>query len=338
MLTNKTIVITGGTGSFGTALVNRLRNSHLKEIRVFSRDKKKQEEMLAGLNISDRVRFFEGDIKDKESLTSAMKGADFVFHAAALKEIPYCESFPMEAVEINVTGTKNVIDSAIEAGVKKIVVVSSDKACYPLSAMGISKAMMEKVALAIARSSEEKEKADNTPSTAICVVRFGNLMGSNGTVVPLFVNQIKAGKDLTVTNPDMTRFMMTPDTAVDLALFALMHGKNGDIILKNAPSASLDTLTKALIEIYGNSNNKVKIIGPRPGEKLFETMATQEEMLKAESIGEDDDSGKYIRIPVIAGLENKSDNTAVFTPEDFNSHNANRLDIEGMKQLLSTLV
>lgn len=331
MLTNKTIVITGGTGSFGTALVNRLRNLYIKEIRVFSRDKKKQEEMLAGLKISDRIRFFEGDIKDKESLTSVMKDADYVFHAAALKEIPYCESFPMEAVETNVKGTKNVIDQAIEAGVKKIVIISSDKACYPLSAMGISKAMMEKVTLAMASTLEGV-------SSEICIVRFGNLMGSNGTVVPLFVNQIKAGKDITVTNPHMTRFMMTPDTAVDLSLFALLNGKNGDIILKNAPSASLDTLTKALIGLYGNSNNRVTIIGPRPGEKLFETMATQEEMLKAEIIGDGDNPEKYFRIPLLAGTVSKSDISPVFPAEDFNSHNAPRLDIEGMKQLLVTIV
>ncbi len=331
MLTNKTIVITGGTGSFGTALVNRLRNSDIKEIRVFSRDRKKQEEMLAGLKIYDRIRFFEGDIKDIESMRSVFKDSDYVFHAAALKEIPYCESFPMEAVETNLTGTKNVIEGAIEAGVKKIVIVSSDKACYPLSAMGISKAMMEKVALAMASSIEGS-------SSEICIVRFGNLMGSNGTVVPLFVNQIKAGKDITVTNPEMTRFMMTPDTAVDLSLFALLYGKNGDIILKNAPSASLDTLTKALIELYGSSNNSVRIIGPRPGEKLFETMATQEEMIKAELIGEGDDSGKYFRIPLIAGVTSKSDKSADFPAGDFNSHNAPSLDVEGMKQLLTTIV
>jgi len=330
MLTNKTIVITGGTGSFGTALVNRLRNSYIKEIRVFSRDRKRQDEMLESLKISDHIRFFEGDIRDKESLTSALKDVDYVFHAAALKEIPYCESFPMEAVETNVTGTKNVIDHAVEAGVKKIVIISSDKACYPLSAMGISKAMMEKVALATASSLK------GAPSE-ICIVRFGNLMGSNGTVVPLFVNQIKAGKDLTVTNPDMTRFMMTPDTAVNLSLFALLNGKNGDIILKNAPAASLDTLTKALIELYGNSKNSVRIIGPRPGEKLFETMATQEEMLKAEFIGEGDDSGKYLRIPLLAGTVNKSDKLPDFPAEDFNSHNAPSLDVEGMKQLLATI-
>ncbi|MFA5849766.1 MAG: SDR family NAD(P)-dependent oxidoreductase [Bacteroidales bacterium] len=330
MLTNKTIVITGGTGSFGTALVNRLRDTYIKEIRVFSRDRKKQEKMLTDLKISDRIRFFEGDIRDKESLTSAFKDADYVFHAAALKEIPYCESFPMEAVETNVTGTKNVIDHAVESGVKKIVVISSDKACYPLSSMGISKAMMEKVTLAMARSLEGS-------SSEICIVRFGNLMGSNGTVVPLFVNQIKAGKDITVTNPDMTRFMMTPDTAVDLSLFALLYGKNGDIVLKNAPSASLDTLTKALIELYGNKNNSVRIIGPRPGEKLFETMATQEEMLKAEIIVDGDDSGKYFRIPLLSGTVSKTDKSPVFPAEDFNSHNAPRLDVEGMKQLLTTI-
>jgi len=236
----------------------------------------------------------------------------------------------MDALETNVIGTKNVIDSALEAGAKKIVVISSDKACYPLSSMGISKAMMEKVVLAKVRSLEEV-------SSEICIVRFGNLMGSTGTVVPLFVNQIKAGKDLTVTNPDMTRFMMTPDTAVDLSLFALMYGKNGDIVLKNAPSASLDTLTKAITELYGNSDNRVMIIGPRPGEKLFETMATQEEMLKAEFIDDGDNSRKYFRIPLLARSISKSDKLPDFPAEDFNSHNAPRLDIQGMKLLLATI-
>lgn len=365
MLANKIILITGGTGSFGTALVDRLlfseliKNSDvkgisaLKEIRILSRDTKKQEEMFFNLKnklsgISDgsgnyaTIRFYQGDIQNKESLTMALIGVDYVFHAAALKEVPYCESFPMEAVNSNIIGTKNLLDSAIEAGVKKVIVISTDKACYPLSAMGISKAMMEKVAIARARSLEEtctsQEGVPVSPgkelSTAICTIRFGNLMGSKGTVIPLFIDQIKAGKELTVTNPDMTRFMMTLGHAVNLAIFALLNGRNGDIVIQKAPAVSLNTLTKALIELYGNGtgSSTVKVTGPRPGEKLYETMATQEEMTKAEDIGD------YIRIPATGKpVKELTPPDSISSIEDFNSHNSSRLDVEGMKKLLKQL-
>lgn len=326
-LKNKIILITGGTGSFGYAAVKRLLEQDLKEIRIFSRDEAKQSKMALYFQKqrgSSVLHFFCGDITDSKSLDKAMKGVDFLVHAAAVKEVPYCEANPLEAARINIFGTGNVIECAVKNNVGKIIIISTDKACYPVGAMGISKAMMEKVAF----SAAEKESI-----TSVCVIRFGNLLGSAGTVVPIFINQIKEGKNLTVTNPHMTRFMMTPDDAVDLSFCAILDGNNGDLIIQEAPSATLETLAKALVDLYGSGKkSEIEVLGPRPGEKLFETMATQAEMFKATEIpfiSESPDSGpgkKYLRIPL---------NGSVVNPEatEFNSHSS-PVDKEHMKSIL----
>lgn len=328
MFKNKVLLITGGTGSFGNAVLKRFLDSDIKEIRIFSRDEKKQDDMRHELQNS-KVKFYIGDVRNKRSVDNAMLGVDFIFHAAALKQVPSCEFFPIEAVNTNVHGTQNVLDSAVEHGVKRMIVLSTDKAAYPINAMGISKAMMEKVAIAKARSLGEDA------TTTICCTRYGNVMASRGSVIPLWVDQIKAGKDITITDPKMTRFMMTLDDAVDLVLYAFEHGKNGDLFVQKAPAATLDVLAHTLIELY-QSTSKVRVIGTRHGEKLYETLVTREEMSKAE------DKGEYYRVPC-DGRDLNYDKYFVEGEEkvsnfdDYHSHNTHRLNKEEMKSLLLKL-
>ena len=321
-------MITGGTGSFGNAVLKRFLATDIKEIRIFSRDEKKQDDMRHHLQ-NPKVKFYIGDVRDKRSVDGVMDGVDYVFHAAALKQVPSCEFFPIQAVRTNVLGTENVLDSAIMYGVKNVVVLSTDKAAYPINAMGISKAMMEKVAIAKGRQLGENGK------TTICCTRYGNVMASRGSVIPLWVEQIKNGAPITITDPNMTRFMMTLDDAVDLVIYAFLHGKNGDLFVQKAPAATLNVLANALKKIY-SSNAEIRVIGTRHGEKLYETLVTREEMSKAE------DMGDYYRIPCdtrdlnydkffIEGSEKISQ------IEDYHSHNTRRLDVEGMEQLLFKL-
>jgi UDP-glucose 4-epimerase len=327
-LKNKTLLITGGTGSFGNAVLKRFFNSDIKEIRIFSRDEKKQDDMRHELK-SGKVKFYIGDVRDKQSVDGAMSGVNYIFHAAALKQVPSCEFFPMQAVRTNVIGTENVLDSAIEHGVEKIVVLSTDKACYPINAMGISKAMMEKVAIAKGRA------LGDAAQTTICVTRYGNVMASRGSVIPLWIDQIKAQKPITITDPNMTRFMMTLDDAVDLVLYAFAHGHNGDLFIQKAPAATLKILSEALKELY-RADVPVQVIGTRHGEKLYESLVTREEMAK--SI----DMNSYYRIPC-DGRDLNYDKyfvdgqEEISKIEDYNSHNTHRLDIEGMKNLLLKL-
>lgn len=328
MFSNKILLITGGTGSFGNAVLNRFLDTQIKEIRIFSRDEKKQDDMRHRLN-NPKVKFYIGDVRDKRSLDGAMLGVDYVFHAAALKQVPSCEFFPMQAVQTNVIGTENVLDSAIQYGVKNVVVLSTDKAAYPINAMGISKAMMEKVAIAKARS-----LGDNSPTT-ICCTRYGNVMASRGSVIPLWIDQIKAGKPITITDPNMTRYMMTLDDAVDLVLYAFQNGISGDLFVQKAPAATLQVLAEAMIELF-KTPTEIKVIGTRHGEKLYETLVTREEMAKSE------DMGNYYRIPA----DNRDLNydkyfvegqAELATIEDYHSHNTQRLDVQGMKDLLMKL-
>jgi UDP-glucose 4-epimerase len=328
MFKNKTLLITGGTGSFGNAVLKRFLDTDIREIRIFSRDEKKQDDMRHALQ-NPKVKFYIGDVRNKRSVDNAMRGVDFIFHAAALKQVPSCEFFPIEAVNTNVLGTQNVLDSAVEHGVKRVIVLSTDKAAYPINAMGISKAMMEKVAIAKARSLGD----DST--TTICCTRYGNVMASRGSVIPLWIDQMQAGKDITITDPNMTRFMMTLEDAVDLVLYAFKHGHNGDLFVQKAPAATLDVLAKALTELY-NSNVEIRTIGTRHGEKLYETLVTREEMAKAM------DMGNYFRIPA----DNRDLNydkyfvegqKEVSVIDDYHSHNTARLDVEGMKELLKKL-
>ena len=326
--TNKTLLITGGTGSFGNAVLKRFLDSDLKEIRIFSRDEKKQDDMRHELQ-NEKVKFYIGDVRDKRSVDAAMSGVDYVFHAAALKQVPSCEFFPMQAVRTNVMGTENVLDSAIGHEVKNVVVLSTDKAAYPINAMGISKAMMEKVAIAKGRALGKGAK------TTICCTRYGNVMASRGSVIPLFVDQLKAGKDLTVTDPNMTRFMMTLEDAVDLVLFAWQHGENGDLFIQKAPAATIETLAKAVIELY-KSSAKIIVIGTRHGEKLYETLVTREEMAKAV------DMDNYFRVPCDSRDLNYDKyfvegEEKIAVIEDYHSHNTRRLDLEGMKKELLRL-
>jgi len=325
-LTNKVLLITGGTGSFGSAVLTRfLETDHFKEIRIFSRDEKKQDDLRRKLS-NPKVKFHIGDVRDYRSLEMAVRGVDYIFHAAALKQVPSCEFFPIEAVKTNILGTENVLDAAIKNNVKNVVVLSTDKAVYPINAMGISKAMMEKVLVA---------KSRNAANTVICGTRYGNVMASRGSVIPLFVEQIKKGNDLTITDPNMTRFMMTLDDAVDLVLFGFQHANPGDMFIQKAPAATIKTLAEALKDLY-KSNCKIKIIGTRHGEKLFESLLTREEKVKAEDMGE------YYRIPA----DNRDLNYSNFYSqgeediskiEDYHSHNTDRLDVEGMKKLLLKL-
>lgn len=331
---DKILLITGGTGSFGNAVLRRFLDSDIREIRIFSRDEKKQDDMRHALQ-NPKVKFYIGNVRDKASVDIAMRDVDYVFSAAALKQVPSCEFFPMEATRTNVVGTGNVLQSAIEHGVKNVVVLSTDKAAYPINAMGISKALMEKVA--IAKGRELGEGA----ATTICCTRYGNVMASRGSVIPLWVEQMMEGKPITITDPEMTRFMMTLDDAVDLVVYAFEHGHNGDLFVQKAPAATLATLAQALKEVYARIDPKygeteVKVIGTRHGEKLYETLVTREEMAKAI------DMGKYFRIP----CDNRDlnydkffveGNTAVSKIEDYHSHNTRRLDVAGMKELLLKL-
>lgn len=329
---DKTFLITGGTGSFGNAVLQRVLNSELKdvirEIRIFSRDEKKQDDMRHQLQ-NPKIRYYIGDIRDRQSVDGAMEGVDYVFSAAALKQVPSCEFFPMQAVQTNVLGTNNVIESAIAHGVKNVVVLSTDKAAYPVNAMGISKAMMEKVAIARGRSLGKDAK------TTICCTRYGNVMASRGSVIPLWVDQIKRGDSITITDENMTRFMMTLEDAVDLVLYAWQHGVNGDLFVQKAPAATLTVLAQALKDLY-HSDAPIKIIGTRHGEKLYETLITREEMAHAI------DMGRYYRIPCdtrdlnydkyfVEGEEK------IAHHDDYNSHNTTILDVEEMKQLLLKL-
>lgn len=327
MFKNKTLLITGGTGSFGNAVLSRFLNSELKEIRIFSRDEKKQDDMRKKYN-NPKLKFYIGDVRDRQSVCAVVAGVDFIFHAAALKQVPSCEFFPLEAVKTNVLGTANVLEAAIIAKVKKVVVLSTDKAVYPINAMGLSKAVMEKVMIAESRNQLEG-------GTVMCGTRYGNVMASRGSVIPLFVEQLKAGHPLTVTDPNMTRFMMTLEDAVDLVLFAFKHGHQGDIFVQKAPAATIGDLALALKELY-NSNSEIKVIGTRHGEKLYESLVNREDMVKAI------DMGDYYRIPADTrdlnyNLYFTDGSNKIETTEEYHSHNTHRLDIAGTKKLLMKL-
>ena len=337
---DKVLLITGGTGSFGNAVLRSFLTSDIKEIRIFSRDEKKQDDMRHHLQAqypeqASKVKFYIGNVRNRESVDVAMRGVDYVFAAAALKQVPSCEFFPMEAAMTNVMGTSNVLLSAIDHRVKNVVVLSTDKAAYPINAMGISKALMEKVAIAKGRELGEGAQ------TTICCTRYGNVMASRGSVIPLWVEQIMLGKSITITDPNMTRFMMTLDDAVDLVIYAFTHGHNGDLFVQKAPAATLDVLAEALKQIYSKIDPKygeteVKVIGTRHGEKLYETLVTREEMAKAI------DCGNYYRIPCDSRDLNYDKffvegNEKVSAIEDYHSHNTARLDVEGMKEQLMRL-
>lgn len=327
MFKNKVLMITGGTGSFGNTVLKRFLLTDVLEIRIFSRDEKKQEEMRLKLN-NPKLKFYIGDVRDYDSIYQAMKGVNYVFHAAALKQVPSCEFYPMEALRTNVLGSENVMNAAIATGVSRVVMLSTDKAVYPINAMGISKAMMEKLMVA-------KARMQNKDETVICATRYGNVMASRGSVIPLFVSQIKEGKSLTVTDPNMTRFLMSLEDSVDLVLYAFEHGKQGDIFVQKAPASTLDDLARALKALFG-STSEIRIIGTRHGEKLYESLISREEMAKV------DDLGDYYRIPA----DNRDLNYAQFfsegeekisSQEDYTSHNTKRLSVEQVKQLLLKL-
>ena len=337
---DKTLLITGGTGSFGNMVLKRFLESDIKEIRIFSRDEKKQDDMRHYLQMqypatASKVKFYIGDVRDRKSVDIVMRGGvDYIFSAAALKQVPSCEFFPMQAVETNVYGTNNVLESAIEHGVKNIVVLSTDKAAYPINAMGISKAMMEKVAIAKGR------QLGPNAGTTICCTRYGNVMASRGSVIPLWVEQMEEGKPITITDPNMTRFMMTLNDAVDLVIYAFEHGQNGDLFVQKAPAATLDVLAEALKQTYAKVNPKygetdVKVIGTRHGEKLYETLVTREEMARAI------DMGGYYRIPCDGRDLNydkvEGGNPEIDKMEEYHSHNTKRLTVEEMKELLLKL-
>lgn len=327
----KVLLITGGTGSFGNAVLRRFIGSDIGEVRIFSRDEKKQDDMRKKY-VSSKLKFYIGDVRDRHSVAAAMRGVDYVFHAAALKQVPSCEFHPMQAVRTNVLGTENVLEAAINAGVKRVVCLSTDKAVYPINAMGISKALMEKVMVAASRNLEGT-------NTVICGTRYGNVMASRGSVIPLFVDQVLAGNPITVTDPTMTRFMMTLADAVDLVLYAFEHGNNGDIFVQKAPAATVEVLTKAILDLMRKPEHPVHVIGTRHGEKLYEALLSREEVACAE------DMGDYFRVPP----DGRDLNYAKFVEEgeprltqsthgeDYNSHNTTRLDVEGMKNLLLKL-
>jgi UDP-glucose 4-epimerase len=326
MFDSKTLLITGGTGSFGNAVLRRFLDSDLREIRIFSRDEKKQDDMRKRYN-SPKLKFYIGDVRDPQSLMNAVRGVDHIYHAAALKQVPSCEFHPLEAVKTNVLGTENVLEAAIQCGVKRVVVLSTDKAVYPINAMGISKAMMEKVAVAKSRSSSQ---------TVINVTRYGNVMASRGSVIPLFIEQIRAGKPITITDPSMTRFMMTLDDAVDLVLYAFEHGQPGEIFVQKAPAATIEVLAKALTALVGKPEHEVRVIGTRHGEKLYEALLSREEMVAAE------DLGGYYRVPpdlrdLNYGQFVEQGETKISEATDYNSHNTERLDVAGMQALLMKL-
>jgi len=331
IFSEKTLLITGGTGSFGNAVLRRFLSTDIGEVRIFSRDEKKQDDMRKHYN-HPKLKFYIGDVRDSRSVSAAMRGVDYVFHAAALKQVPSCEFHPMQAVRTNVLGTENVLEAAIAADVQRVVCLSTDKAVYPINAMGISKAMMEKVMVAASRNLE-------STNTVICGTRYGNVMASRGSVIPLFVEQVLSGKPITVTDPSMTRFMMTLEDAVELVLHAFEHGSNGDIFVQKAPAATVQVLTQAILEVIGKPDHEVREIGTRHGEKLYEALLSREEMACAE------DQGDYYRVPP----DGRDLNYAKFVEvgekrithsthgEDYNSHNTTRLDVEGMKKLLLKL-
>ncbi|NBJ14693.1 MAG: SDR family NAD(P)-dependent oxidoreductase [Dehalobacter sp. 4CP] len=327
MFKGKILLITGGTGSFGNAVLKRFLNTDIEEIRIFSRDEKKQDDMRKELK-NDKVKFFIGDVRDYQSVTAAMHGVDYIFHAAALKQVPSCEFFPMEAVKTNVVGTENVLNAAVAFGVKKVICLSTDKAVYPINAMGISKAMMEKIMVA-------KSRTVDPTKTIICGTRYGNVMASRGSVIPLFIQQIKSGQTLTVTDPYMTRYLMSIDDAVELVLFAFKNAKQGDLFIQKAPASTIADLVQGIKEIF-QAENAVKIIGTRHGEKLYETLLSREEMAKTEDLGE------YYRVPADTRTLNydqyfESGDERLSTTEEYNSHNTRRLDITGVKELLLSL-
>lgn len=325
-LSGKVLLITGGTGSFGNAVLRRFLNSDLSEIRIFSRDEKKQDDMRKNYN-NPKLKFYIGDVRDYQSVLNVVRGSDFIYHAAALKQVPSCEFHPLEALKTNVLGTENVLEAAVNSGVKRVVVLSTDKAVYPINAMGISKAMMEKVAVAKSRSCN---------NTVINVTRYGNVMSSRGSVIPLFTAQIRTGQPITITDPNMTRFMMTLDDAVDLVLFAFEHGQPGEIFVQKAPAATIQILAQSLTGLLGAPNYPINIIGTRHGEKLFESLLSREEMVAAQ------DLGAYYRVPpdlrdLNYGKYVEQGEVKISEAVEYNSHNTTQLDVEGMQALLMKL-
>ena len=334
MFKNKVLLITGGTGSFGNAVAKRFLTSDIKEIRIVSRDEKKQDDMRHEYQhkypkYANKLKFYIGDVRDYKSIEYAFKGVDYVFHAAALKQVPSCEFYPIEAVKTNVLGSDNVVDACVKHGVKKAIFLSTDKAAYPINAMGMTKALMEKNVIARSRQLQKND-------TVLCLTRYGNVMASRGSVIPLFLEQIENNQPITITNPNMTRFMMTLDEAVELVLFAFKNGNQGDLFVQKAPAATIDTLAKAIIELKGNENIKVVNIGTRHGEKLYEVLVTKEDMVKAEDLGD------YYRIPA----DNRDLNydryinkgtSKLEQVEEYNSHNTKRLNVKEMKKLLKKL-
>lgn len=328
MFNDKKLIITGGTGSFGNAVLDRFLHTDISEIRIFSRDEKKQDDMRKRYN-NPKLKFYIGDVRDSRSLAQAFRGVDYCFHAAALKQVPSCEFYPMEAVRTNVMGTENVLEAAIANGLKRVVCLSTDKAVYPINAMGISKAMMEKVMVAASRNIGHCD-------TVICGTRYGNVMASRGSVIPLFVDQVLAGKPITITDPNMTRFMMTLEDAVDLVLYAFKHGQNGDIFVQKAPAATIDVLAKAVLQVMNKPDHKIHVIGTRHGEKLYEALLSREEKVAAQDMGE------YFRVPpdlrdLNYGKFVEQGEVRISEAEDYNSHNTTRLDVAGMKELLLKL-
>ncbi len=326
MFSGSTLLITGGTGSFGNAVLRRFIDSDLREIRILSRDEKKQDDMRKRYN-NAKLKFYIGDVRDYQSVLNAVRGVDFIYHAAALKQVPSCEFHPLEAVKTNVLGTENVLEAAVSCAVKRVVCLSTDKAVYPINAMGISKAMMEKVVVA---------KSRNSNSTVICATRYGNVMASRGSVIPLFVSQMRAGQPITITDPNMTRFMMTLDNAVDLVLYAFEHGSPGDIYVQKAPAATIDTLVHALVDLLGTPKREARVIGTRHGEKLYEVLLSREEMVAAE------DLGGYYRVPpdlrdLNYGKFVEQGEIRISEAVEYNSHNTTRLDVARMKALLTQL-
>ncbi len=326
MFLGKTLLITGGTGSFGNAVLRRFLDSNLQEIRILSRDEKKQDDMRKKYS-NPKVKFYIGDVRDYQSVLNVVRGVDYIFHAAALKQVPSCEFHPMEAVKTNVLGTENVLEAAINCGVKRVICLSTDKAVYPINAMGISKAMMEKVIVAKSRSSTQ---------TVICATRYGNVMASRGSVIPLFINQIRAGTPISITDPLMTRFMMTLDDAVDLVLYAFEHGKSGEIFVQKAPAATIKVLAESLTSLLGSPEHSVQVIGTRHGEKLFEVLLSREEMAAAQ------DLGNYYRIPpdlrdLNYGKFVDQGEIRISEAVEYSSHNTHRLDVKGMQDLLMRL-
>lgn len=326
MFSNSTLMITGGTGSFGNAVLRRFIESDLHEIRIFSRDEKKQDDMRKKYN-SNKLKFYIGDVRDYDSINNAVRGVDYIYHAAALKQVPSCEFHPMEAVKTNILGTENVLEAAINNKVKRVICLSTDKAVYPINAMGVSKAMMEKVIVA---------KARNSADTIICATRYGNVMASRGSVIPLFIRQIQAGDPITVTDPHMTRFMMTLESAVDLVLFAFENGNSGDIFVQKAPAATIETLAKAIVELFKVPDHPIHIFGTRHGEKLFESLLSREEMATAEDLDD------YYRVPpdlrdLNYGKFVEDGETKISDAIEYTSHNTTRLNVAGMKALLMKL-